>query len=195
MITSQEITNSPRINLDVDAKNIIWKVVKKENKNAKVFAAPSNNSSFSQLKKYDVIKLGKVKLYVSNIIKNKKQLINMENQIEPEVEFLKVNHKVIVLEDSKRSLYSLSPRTQNSVNNIKTMCKIKIQCRVCYSTDSTDENPLISLCNCTGSVQNIHYECLQAWIIERSRHKQTGDVTIIKCKLYCELCKTPLPSN
>jgi hypothetical protein len=75
------------------------------------------------------------------------------------------------------------------------MCKIQIQCRVCYSTDSNDENPLISLCNCTGSVQNIHYECLQAWIIERSRHKQNGDVTIIKCKLYCELCKTPLPSK
>ncbi|KAF0696730.1 Aste57867_12532 [Aphanomyces stellatus] len=44
------------------------------------------------------------------------------------------------------------------------------------------ENPLISVCACSGSVGKIHTQCLKAWI--KSRRIPIRDA------LACELCKT-----
>ena len=32
----------------------------------------------------------------------------------------------------------------------------EISCRICYSNDNSEENPLFSGCNCTGSMKYIH---------------------------------------
>ena len=37
-------------------------------------------------------------------------------------------------------------------------------CRVCFSADSSDGNPLICPCNCEGSVKHIHLDCLREWL-------------------------------
>lgn len=48
-----------------------------------------------------------------------------------------------------------------------------LQCRICWGTEEytdCDEdgkckfNPLISPCNCIGTVQAIHLECLKGWL-------------------------------
>jgi hypothetical protein len=38
------------------------------------------------------------------------------------------------------------------------------QCRFCWGTESTEENPCIVPCKCSGSVGFIHYECLKNWL-------------------------------
>lgn len=38
-------------------------------------------------------------------------------------------------------------------------------CRICYEPDSVKSNPLLkNVCECTGSAQYIHKECLEKWI-------------------------------
>ena len=38
------------------------------------------------------------------------------------------------------------------------------QCRFCWDTFSTLENPCIVPCNCSGTVGFIHYLCLKNWL-------------------------------
>ncbi|KAI4807890.1 hypothetical protein KUCAC02_027665 [Chaenocephalus aceratus] len=58
------------------------------------------------------------------------------------------------------------------------------QCRICHGVNTSPENPLVSPCNCRGSVRHLHLDCLKKWT--RSRiERGTGPYTITTC----ELCK------
>ena len=37
------------------------------------------------------------------------------------------------------------------------------QCRICLSSEATEGNPLVAPCNCAGSMQFVHKECLERW--------------------------------
>jgi hypothetical protein len=56
------------------------------------------------------------------------------------------------------------------------------QCRFCLSEDYDRSNPLISPCNCTGSVKFVHSNCLNHW------RTVTQD---INQKVICQLCHAP----
>jgi|MDSY01.1.fsa_nt_gb hypothetical protein len=43
-------------------------------------------------------------------------------------------------------------------------------CRICYEPDN-----LVSVCKCTGTVEYVHFECLQKWIS-------------VSGATHCELC-------
>ena len=36
-------------------------------------------------------------------------------------------------------------------------------CRICYSEENSQEDPLISPCLCTGTMRHVHVSCLNAW--------------------------------
>jgi E3 ubiquitin-protein ligase DOA10 len=40
-------------------------------------------------------------------------------------------------------------------------------CRFCWSNETTQENPCIVACRCSGSVGFIHYLCLKAWLAQK----------------------------
>ena len=74
-------------------------------------------------------------------------------------------------------------------------------CRICYGDDSTDENPLIYPCICSGSMKYIHYECLKNWLNSKieediSVDSENTEVEVISYNrkdISCELCKEKLP--
>jgi len=37
------------------------------------------------------------------------------------------------------------------------------QCRICLSSEVTEDNPFVSPCDCSGSQQFVHKECLERW--------------------------------
>jgi hypothetical protein len=53
---------------------------------------------------------------------------------------------------------------QNSMNSSST----QPQCRICWGSEEVDDNgafnPLISPCNCTGTISSIHLKCLKGWL-------------------------------
>lgn len=55
-------------------------------------------------------------------------------------------------------------------------------CRICFENE-TSENPLISPCECSGSMKYIHEECLKKWIYSRTRDPKA---------FSCDVCKLPL---
>lgn len=55
-------------------------------------------------------------------------------------------------------------------------------------------NPLISLCNCIGSLQFTHLKCLKQWIAAKTVRKTQETVESYYFKLFeCEICKSPYP--
>jgi hypothetical protein len=67
-------------------------------------------------------------------------------------------------------------------------------CRICYLLNSDIENPLISPCNCNGSMKYIHYKCLKN-CIEANLTKKVEDT--FKCLYWknysCEICQKEYP--
>lgn len=62
-------------------------------------------------------------------------------------------------------------------------------CRICLGEDEP-ENPIISPCNCTGSVKFIHLECIKEWLEGKKHKKETPIVnSYIWRGLECEICK------
>jgi len=68
-------------------------------------------------------------------------------------------------------------------------------CRICLAGDEGEtENPLISPCNCSGSMKYIHYQCLSCWLQSKMVVRSFQDFQLFHWKaLECELCKKPLP--
>lgn len=75
-------------------------------------------------------------------------------------------------------------------NNIKE----HHQCRICYNSKSELNNPLISPCNCTGSMGHIHLKCLKQCLLSRMHKKEDEYHTsyIIKSQ-KCEICLKEYP--
>ena len=71
-------------------------------------------------------------------------------------------------------------------------------CRICHSSTPSDDNPILSLCKCKGSVDLIHFLCLKKWcelkLSTRETINKPGVTHVIK-SFNCELCKEPYQSN
>ena len=70
-------------------------------------------------------------------------------------------------------------------------------CRICLSEEDPleIENPLITPCNCAGSMGFIHVDCLKQWLESKKIVKYYPQVTSYCWKnLECELCKYPFPT-
>ena len=71
-------------------------------------------------------------------------------------------------------------------------------CRICWGTEeegnANEFNPLISPCNCTGTMKAIHLKCLKQWLESKRQIKvHKGQVVIKFKKMECELCKQNFP--
>lgn len=82
---------------------------------------------------------------------------------------------------------------ENNENDSKSNNSIK--CRICLIGEIDEENnPLITPCKCSGSVQYIHVQCLKQWLKSKVLIKDYKYFTvIIKKKFECEICKENLP--
>ena len=85
---------------------------------------------------------------------------------------------------------------ENIEENIKNIKKKKIICRICYTEEEDEENPLIQPCKCSGSMKYLHLNCLKHWIGTKLCIKidSNDNYSIFKIKkIQCELCKNPYP--
>lgn len=74
--------------------------------------------------------------------------------------------------------------------------KQPLACRICLSDSQSLANPLISPCNCAGTMKFIHIECLQEWLKNRLNLKQSGSaMSYFWRTLDCELCKADFPTS
>ena len=75
----------------------------------------------------------------------------------------------------------------------------QLKCRVCFCEGNFEgKNPLISPCNCTGSVKYIHLNCLRKWLTSKLCMKSSSSNNMY-CysfkSLECEICKSIIPEQ
>ena len=69
-----------------------------------------------------------------------------------------------------------------------------LPCRICLSEQYEPENPLISPCNCGGTMKFIHLKCLQQCLMSKLTTKSSEFVLSFSWKkLGCDLCKKTYP--
>jgi hypothetical protein len=65
-------------------------------------------------------------------------------------------------------------------------------CKICFSEEDFDGNPLIAPCSCTGSMKFIHLKCIKSWIEFKSTKSVRQNSTYVYCKsMDCEICMKP----
>ena len=173
------------MNLNINNKNQItrtWKI------------SPKNKET--EIKVGDIIKLGRVRLKFDKIYLKNLNLQTTINQNSNTPNFQITNNFI-------------SNNCTNSLNNINNTCeeeknnnndnnsessKTKYLCRICYSSESNINNPLISPCKCNGSMQYIHYNCLKQCIEAKIQKKEDENFKFfIWNNFECEICKCEYP--
>jgi len=69
-------------------------------------------------------------------------------------------------------------------------------CRICLLEGQADDDPLVSPCRCSGSIQYIHLACLRHWIsglLNLDQEQATRSLFVRQ--LSCELCQAPYPTH
>ena len=124
------------------------------------------------LKEGDIIRIGRITLKIKKIKFNN----NRDN--------ISTNTN---LQEVKQAVKKNKPKDEET--KTKT-------CRICYSEEEYDGNPLIQPCTCSGSMELIHLECLKHWLKTSIYVKLDSSK---ECCIYlrktpeCELCKTKYP--
>ena len=68
------------------------------------------------------------------------------------------------------------------------------QCRICLCDNVEYDNPLISPCYCSGTMEYVHVQCLKKWMESRVVQNETDFSKTYYWKNYdCELCKYQFP--
>lgn len=72
-----------------------------------------------------------------------------------------------------------SPRTPNQLVRSDPGERV---CRICFESE-LENNPIITPCECSGTMKFIHEECLKKWILSKTREPES---------FHCDVCKYPI---
>lgn len=160
----------------------------------------SNNLDY-KLCKGDVMKLGRIKYKVKFLQSPATSLAGAKRDRQSSFPIDFHHHINSELElDSDFSVCDVhSVRNQSARMQEDSQVDLnKVQCKICWSGDSTIENPLLNSCQCDGSVRYVHYNCLKYWLTQKMERKEVDQphckVVSFTWRLFeCELCKHAYP--
>ncbi|PFH34599.1 FHA domain-containing protein [Besnoitia besnoiti] len=150
----------------------LWSIVREHNNNKHI------------LQEGDVIKLGRFKLRVKQLVTKKQSDESVPSGAgdaregsAPEEE----NAPELRLEDGEPPVSHAAPE--------------EMQCRICLLEGNQEGDPLISPCECKGSIKFVHVQCLRHWINGRlNLNEQQQRSAFFFKQIHCELCKVPYPT-
>lgn len=94
-----------------------------------------------------------------------------------DIELVDGNHQHIKAQPfEKENLNLASGKKSKGVDPLnQSQSSNSPQCRICWGGEEDDEdhtfNPLISPCNCTGTINSIHLKCLKEWLDTKRQMK------------------------
>ena len=119
----------------------------------------------------DVIKLGRVKFKVKEFWAEKCSYNEAEEEACEELDLRKVSRAASEPESEEPKI-----------------------CRICWTADDEDANPLIAPCRCSGTVGYIHYQCLKEWLRSKMLERKNPGLHSQYWKVFeCDLCKMSFP--
>ena len=66
-------------------------------------------------------------------------------------------------------------------------------CRICYDSKYNSFNPLLSLCDCQGSLKYTHFMCAKEWVNKKAKILEELSNSYAKfdlSKFKCEICSS-----
>jgi hypothetical protein len=103
-------------------------------------------------------------------------------------------NEIIKLGRVKLQVTHLKTKGAEKISIGSILCAEGGVCRICFSEDNTDENPLIAPCHCTGTMKFIHLACLQTWINSKLSKTTSGASVSYNWKnMDCEICQQQFP--
>lgn len=130
----------------------------------------------------DVIKLGRCKFLVKEIVESAGQAADTKEAEEEKTQDFGKEENKAAAEDTKADAGEKD-------------CEVR--CRVCLGEDNAAENPIISSpCNCLGSVKYMHVNCLLKWLKSKVTQKKTDIMSSYVWKEFqCDVCKVDYPGT
>ena len=154
---------------NIDSPNSTWFLLRKSFLSDKMNDYP--------LKEGDILRIGRITLKIKKI-KFKKNKSKDKDKDSVSV---------------GTNLQEVQVKSKGASEKVESRYKI---CRICYSEEESEDNPLIQPCICSGSMKYIHLECLRHWL-RTSIFEQIENTNNCCIYLYrtpeCELCKTRYP--
>ncbi|KFG53683.1 FHA domain-containing protein, partial [Toxoplasma gondii FOU] len=145
----------------------LWSIVREQNNNKHI------------LQEGDVIKLGRFKLRVKQLVTKKKSEDNAMGE-----------ESATGDDDSAPEL-----RLEDGEPPVSRAAPEDMQCRICLLEGNQEGDPLISPCECKGSIKFVHVQCLRHWINGRlNLNEQQQRSAFFFKQIHCELCKVPYPT-
>ena len=178
------IENEVEINMEQNEKNInkinnnFWYVI--HNKNKKYF-----------LLKNDIIKLGRIKYFISE-----DSIYSGDTKYELSIPKLESVSKINKQNERIGNPFNLITEYKTIFDKDNTP-KEKGLCKICYSEEIEPlNNPMVHLCNCKGYINYAHFNCIKYWmktkLIIKENEKKTVKTYFIP-QFNCEICKVAYP--
>lgn len=123
-----------------------------------------------KLKRGDILRIGRV------LLKVKDYRCEASNLYEDRISFPK--------EDSTIDVKTKDDRATGAEDT----------CRVCFGGETGEDNPLLSLCSCTGTMKYVHYLCVKTWLHSAVEETVAAHFIAYQWKTFhCEICTLPYP--
>ena len=137
---------------------------------------------------------------IMSVSSNSKSLSNNNNNNNHKVTTINIscNNELQTSTITTNTNYIMNQNINNIINSvfIPQLPKEQRTCRICYSNQSDLSDPLISPCNCTGSMSYIHFKCLKRCILSKLHKKE--DICYISYIIknqQCEICLKTYPKR
>ena len=136
------------------------------------------------MNKNDIIKIGKIKFSFNEFNIYGSEKIKYENK--------ENSYNLSFINNNTEPLFNMIYEAERVEKNDKD----KIICKICYSDENNDDNPLINLCHCNGGMKFSHFNCIKLWmktklIVKENSRKNVKNYNF-SC-FNCKICKTPFP--
>ena len=137
----------------------------------------------------DIIKIGRIRMKFDKIsFKSKDKSL-------PELIYNNLCNDSQIINSKENTDKNLATSVRNITSGRDTTeINSKPYCKLCYQTESVVTDPLISPCNCSGTMKYIHLSCLKSSIKIKYHKKSEKYYDMFVFQNYnCEICLTNYP--
>ena len=175
-----------------------------------------HNKNYYELNVGDVIKLGRVSLILTKIHFEQNNNLehcdtffenNLNKKENKDVKYNKIEKDIYKDYHLGKSKFKFKNNYENLIMNTKGEIEESKEennsnsekrdiCRICFTSESESDSPLLTLCKCSGDSKFVHLNCLSHWFKIKSDVFDSSNNIFKKITfntLECEICKEKFP--
>ena len=175
-----------------------------------------HNKNYYELNVGDVIKLGRVSLILTKIHFEQNNNLehcdtffenNLNKKENKDFKYNKIEKDIYKDYHLGKSKFKFKNNYENLIMNTKGEIEESKEennsnsekrdiCRICFTSESESDSPLLTLCKCSGDSKFVHLNCLSHWFKIKSDVFDSSNNIFKKITfntLECEICKEKFP--